>query len=84
MTNLGQKREKYAVQQVPISRQDPFNHKYGDINENMFAFMLEELDDDEASLLERLEEVNRNLDVEIDKINSLIGETGPRHSTKYS
>ena len=69
---------------MPISRQDPFHHKYGDVHENMFAFMLEELDDDEASMLERLNEVNHNLDIEIDSLNNLIGDTGPRHSTKYN
>ena len=46
--------------------------------------MLEELDDDETSMLERLHEVNHNLDIEIDKLNNLIGDTGPRHSTKYN
>ena len=46
--------------------------------------MLEELDDDEASMLERLNEVNHNLDIEIDNLNNLIGDTGPRHSTKYN
>ena len=32
----------------------------------MFAFMLEELDDDESSMLERLRDVDHNLDIEID------------------
>ena len=46
--------------------------------------MLEELDDDVDCLIDRLSEVNRNLDMEINKINCQIGETGPRHSTKFS
>ena len=50
----------------------------------MFAYMLEELDDDVETLIDRLEEVNKTLDHEIFKINCMIGETGPRHSTKYS
>ena len=69
---------------MPISRQDPFNHKFGDVHENMFAYMLEELDDDVDCLIDRLNEVNLNLDTEIGKINSMIAETGPRHSTKFS
>ena len=84
MTNLGVKRHQYAIQQVAISRHDPFDHKYGDVNESVFAFMLEELDDDVDCLIDRLSEVNRNLDMEINKINSQIGDTGPRHSTKFS
>ena len=50
----------------------------------MFAYMLEELDDDVNCLVERLNEVNRQLDIEIDKINRMIGDTGPRASTKYN
>ena len=50
----------------------------------MFAYMLEELDDDVDCLIERLNTVNRQLDIEIDKINRMIGETGPRHSVKFS
>ena len=46
--------------------------------------MLEELDDDAGSMLDRLYEVNRNLDIEINKLNNLIGDTGPRHSNKYN
>ena len=45
--------------------------------------MLEELDDGADSLLELMGEINRNLDREIEKLNSTIGETGPRHSTKF-
>lgn len=81
---MGVKRHKYAIQQVPISRQDPFSHKYGDVNESMQAFMLEELDDDVICLIDRLKDVNHNLDEEINRINAQIAQTGPRHSTRYS
>ena len=49
----------------------------------MVAFMLEELDDDVNTLIDRLREVDRNLDHEIDKINGMISECGPRSSTKF-
>ena len=45
--------------------------------------MLEELDDNADSLIELLGEINRNLDREMEKLSSMIGETGPRHSTKF-
>ena len=45
--------------------------------------MLEELDDDVNTLIDRLREVDRNLDHEIDKINEMISECGPRSSTKF-
>ena len=53
------------------------------MHENPFAFMLEELDDEVDCLLNRLHEIDRNLDREIDKLNGMIGETGPRNSTKF-
>ncbi len=46
--------------------------------------MLTELDNDVDTLLERLEEINTNLDVEINAINRQIGDSGPRQSTKYA
>ena len=72
------------MKQVPISRYDPFRPLYGDIYKNMFAFMLTELDTDVDALLERLEEINSNLDREIDLLNDMIGDAGPRQSTKFA
>ena len=45
--------------------------------------MLEELDDDVDCLLDRLREINENLDIEINKLSELIGDAGPRSSTKF-
>ena len=45
--------------------------------------MLEELEDDPDSLIERLNEISRNLDAEIVSLSEMIGEAGPRGSTKY-
>ena len=46
--------------------------------------MLTELDVDVDALLERLEEINSNLDQEIDLLNDMIGNAGPRQSTKFA
>lgn len=46
--------------------------------------MLTELDTDVDALLERLEEINSNLDREIDLLNDMIGDAGPRQSTKFA
>ena len=46
--------------------------------------MLEELEDGPENLIARLEDLNKNLDREIDKLNRMIGDTGARGSTKYS
>ena len=69
---------------MPIARNNPFQHQYGDVRENMFAFMLEELDDDVDTLLERLGAIDRNLDAEIEKLAEMIGDAGPRSSTRYA
>ena len=45
--------------------------------------MLEDLEDDVDVLLDRLTDINRNLDMEIGKLNLQIGEMGPRSSTKF-
>lgn len=46
--------------------------------------MLDELEDDVGPLIDRLLELNRNLDVEIYKLNGMIGDTGNRNSTKFA
>jgi hypothetical protein len=48
------------------------------MHENPFAFMLEDLDDEADCLLNRLHEIDHNLDREIDKLNGMIGDTGRR------
>ena len=73
-----------AIRKVPIQRVNPFTHSYGDVHENIFAFMLDELDDDVGPLIDHILEVNRNLDVEIYKLNGMIGETGNRDSTRFA
>ena len=46
--------------------------------------MLEEQEDEANVLIDRLNELNKNLDKEIERLNVMIGDAGPRSSTKYS
>jgi len=81
-SNLGRVRLKNEMVPVPISRTNLFQNEFGDVRQNVFAFMLEELDDDVNTLLARLFEIDRNLQIEIDKLSKMIGDIGPRESTK--
>ena len=45
--------------------------------------MLEELDDDVQCLLNRLRMLDSNLDVELERLYTMIGDAGPRSSTRY-
>lgn len=84
MTNLGADKDQYGMMRsVHVSRHNPFQRVYGTAENNPFAYMLEDLEDDVNILLDRLEDINRNLDKEIGKLNQQIGEVGPRSSTKY-
>ena len=81
MQDLGaEDKGKLNIGKVPISRSNPFTQVFGDVHKNLYAFMLEELDDDVDCLLDRLNEINKNLDIEIDNLRELIGGAGPRSS----
>ena len=67
--NLGaDKKGKLNIGKVPIQRSNPFTQVFGDVHEDLYAFMLEELDDDVDCLLKRLKEIDENLDLEIEKL----------------
>lgn len=64
-SNLGANRDKFGMEIVGVTRHSPFQWEYGDPEQNPFAYMLEDLEDEVDVLLERLREINRNLDREI-------------------
>ena len=84
MGNLGTQTDKKGIKKVPIHRGNPFRHDYGDMNENLFSFMLDELNDDPDTLRKRLHEINTKLKEEMLKLAKLIADADPHQSNQFN
>ena len=69
---------------MSIHRGNPFRHEYGDMNENLFSFMLDELNDDADTLRKRLYEINANLKEEMNKLAKQIGGFCPQQTSNFN